>query len=179
MDYKTIDKIYAANDRYRNYLLETIDTLTAEEVKAFPLDEKWSIEQILEHISIVEEGMSKICRKLLTGARDEGLKSEGAVSISDSFRAYAENIDDIKLEAPERVQPTGMQSVADSKKKIVENQAWFENLRPIFQKFDGTKAKFPHPYFGPLSAQDWLVLAGEHTRRHTRQIEKLVAKIRQ
>jgi len=178
MDYKSIDEIYVANLAFREALGDTISTITKEEAQVYPADEKWSIQEIVEHVSMVDEGMSRICGKLLREAQNEG-RSGGDVLISDVFRNYTENADDIKLEAPERVQPTGERSIEESTKKLDENLAAYESLRPLFMGFDGLSAKFPHPFFGPLSAQDWLVLAGEHMRRHTRQIEKVLGKIRQ
>jgi hypothetical protein len=177
MDYNTIDEIYSANDQVRDRLLKTIASISDAELKALPEDEKWSIEQIFEHVAMVDEGMAKICRKLLTEAEKDNLKSS-VVAISDVFRTYADGVAEMKLEAPERVQPTGQQSVEGSKEKLDASQALFDSLRPQFHEFDGVNLKFPHPYFGPLSAQDWLVLAGKHAHRHTRQIEKLAEKIR-
>jgi hypothetical protein len=103
----------------------------------------------------------------------------GEIKISDVFRDYTEKVDEIKLEAPERVWPTGKQTIEDSQKKIAESQSVLETLRSLFDEVDSTTLKFPHPYFGPLSAQEWLVLTGEHMLRHTKQIQKLLDKIRQ
>ena len=46
-----------------------------------------------------------------------------------------------------------------------------------FQKVDGVEAKFPHPYFGDLSAQEWLVLSGAHEIRHLKQIRRVIEAI--
>jgi hypothetical protein len=43
--------------------------------------------------------------------------------------------------------------------------------------FDGDTHKFPHPYFGPLSAVEWLVLLGGHEARHLQQIKNIAGKI--
>ena len=51
-------------------------------------------------------------------------------------------------------------------------------LRPLFEEFDGDTAKFPHPYFGDLSAVEWLVLLGGHEERHLKQIQTNVGKDR-
>jgi len=179
MNFKNIDEIYAANDRIRDALGETIKGIDSEELKAHPDGEKWSIEQIVEHVSIVEESVTRICRKLLTTAQEGDLKASGEILISDGFRGYVGNIDDVKLEAPERVWPKGELSVQAAQMKMTENRTVFETLLPLFKEFDGTSPKFPHPYFGPLSAQEWLILSGEHARRHTKQIEKLIEKVRQ
>ena len=179
MNYRTIDEIYAANTQIRTLFAVTVSSIFPAELDALPQDEKWSIKEIVEHVSIVDEGMGKICRKLLSEAQRNDMRSTGEVIISDVFRAYADNVGGMKLEAPERVWPTGELSVEESQRKIDENQIMFESLRTLFLEFDGISSKFLHPYFGPLSAQDWLVLSGEHIRRHTNQIQELVEKIRQ
>lgn len=178
MDYLTIDDIYDANDQFRRKFEQVIGGIEAGELSARLDADKWSIEQIIEHVCTVEEGMFKICRKLLGQAEEAGLKSSGEVIISDSFRAYTENLDGVKLEAPERVWPTGSLDLDGSRAKMAENVSMFESLRTKFREFDGTTDKFPHPHFGPLSAQDWLVLSGEHMHRHTGQIERIIEKIR-
>ena len=178
MEYKSIDEIYSANTRFREEFFDAIDSLNENDIAVLPDGEKWSIGQVVEHVSIVDEGMSKICRKLLNEARESGLKA-GDVTISPVFRDYTENPETVKLEAPERVQPTGGQTIAASRTKIEGSRTWFEEIRPLFEEFDGTQLKFPHPLFGPLSAQDWLVMAGEHMRRHTLQIKRITKAITQ
>ena len=177
MDYKSIDVIYSANVRFREEFFEVIDSLTENDFAARPDGEKWSIGQVAEHVSIVDEGMSKICRKLLYEARESGLKA-GGITVSSIFREYTENPETVKLEAPERVQPTRGQTIAESRTKVDSTRVWFEEIRPLFEEFDGTQPKFPHPFFGPLSAQDWLVMAGEHMRRHTLQIKRILKAIK-
>src|SRR5260221_3579432 len=149
MEYKSIDEIYSANARICDRLIETVSRISDEELKACPEGEKWSVEQIFEHVSIVDEGMARICRKLLTEAEKSSLKSSEIV-ISDVFKTYTDSVDEMKLEAPETVWPTGQQSVEGSKEKLGESRAMFASLRPLFDEFDDVSLKLPHPYFGPL-----------------------------
>jgi len=44
---------------------------------------------------------------------------------------------------------------------------------------DVSNHKFPHPFFGDLTAAEWLVMLGAHEARHTKQIERLLTAIRQ
>ena len=149
MEYKSIDEIYSANTRFREEFFDAIDSLNENDIAVVPDGEKWSIGQVAEHVSMVDEGMSKICRRLLNEARESGLKA-GGVTISPVFRDYTENPETVKLEAPERVQPTGGKTIAESRTKIEGNQVWFEEIRPLFAEFDGTQLKFPHPLFGQI-----------------------------
>jgi len=83
----------------------------------------------------------------------------------------------LKVEAPERVQPTGEATVAQSLAKMDETSKTFDSLRSDLEEFDLSHHKFPHPFFGDITAAEWLVLAGGHEARHTKQIEKLKEKL--
>ena len=41
-----------------------------------------------------------------------------------------------------------------------------------------TKARFPHPWFGPMDAHGWHALAGGHMRIHRVQIERILSGLR-
>ncbi len=143
-----------------------------------PDGEKWTISQIVEHVSMVENGIMRICAKL-SG------KSKGrwpafrrhAVKFSDAFGTRSAEIATMKLEAPEFVHPTGERSVTDSLASMDETMRGLVELRPLFEEFDGDAHKFPHPFFGDLSAVEWLALCGGHEARHLKQITNLAEKI--
>lgn len=177
MNYQTIDDVYSANAAIREKLKQTIGSLTEDQLTARPDGEKWTVTELVEHISIVNEGLTRICAKLLSKAEAAGNLSDGKVTISKDFADKAEGSTHIKLEAPEIVHPTASVSIDDSFARMDSNHEAIEALREKFKKFDGIQAKFPHPYFGDLSAHEWLVLIGGHEGRHLRQIRKLVEKI--
>ena len=177
MEYKTIDDVYAANNSIREQLKQNIRSLSDQQMTALPDGEKWTIAQLVEHIAMVSEGMSRICAKLLSKAEADGRTSDGNLSMSSAFKDQAGQAATTKMEAPQMVQPTGAVSIDESFAKLDSSQAAFETLREKFQKFDGSEPKFPHPYFGDLSAQEWLVLSGGHEARHLRQIQKLAERI--
>jgi hypothetical protein len=120
--------------------------------------------------------MSRICAKLLSEAEAEGKVSNGSFRISPAFASKSEEIAEVKLEAPERVRPAGIRSIRESLDLLNESRERFEQIRTAFEKFDCQEYKFPHPYFGDLSAAEWLLLSGGHKARHLRQIKKLVEK---
>jgi hypothetical protein len=177
MNYQNIAEIYISNDKQRERLRETVGILTDTQLNSLPDGEKWTIAQIVEHMSIVEENMTRICRKLLSSAEAEGSTASGGVVVSDNFKQKAAEIATMKVEAPERVQPTGTMAVEQSLSRMDENRHRLDELRPMFEAYDGTTRKFPHPFFGDLSAQEWLVLIGGHTARHIKQIANLSEKI--
>ncbi len=178
MRYDTIADIFSANKEIRKRLVATVAGISEEEAAIVPDGEKWSIRQIVEHLAMVDQGAARICQKLLIEAKATGKTSNGSIAISGNFQQLIEKIGDVKVEAPERVQPTGNVSVSESIDRINDNQVNFDSMRQELEIYDLTEPKFPHPYFGPISAVEWLVVAGGHEYRHTRQIERLLERVR-
>ena len=177
MKYESIEDIYAGNDKIRGRLKDLVASLTPEQMTALPDGEKWNVQQIVEHISIVDESTMKICSKLLRKAQEAGRATSGHVTISDSFLQKGKEIAAIKVEAPSFVQPTGEKKIEESIAKLDETTERLKEMRSLFDSVDGTEFKFPHPFFGDISAQEWLTLKGGHEMRHIRQIEKLLQSI--
>ena len=177
MNYTSIDEAYSANQAIREKFKAAVSAFSEDQLNTLPEGEKWTARQIVEHVSMVSEGVIRICEKLLSKAESVGRASNGKFLISNSFVEKGAEIVDVRLEAPERVHPVAGASIEESFAKLDLAREMVETLREKFEKFDGTEAKFPHPYFGDLSAHEWLVLSGAHEARHLRQIRKLVEKI--
>lgn len=174
MNYQTISEIYEANDKIRERLKNTVSNLNDDQLNLMPADGTWTIANIVEHVSLVDGGIIRLSAKLLTDAREKGEKSDGAAKISEAFLQQASI--PRKLQAPERVHPTGKLTVTESLANMDENRQKLEELRPLFESVDCSEFKFPHPYFGDLTAHEWLVLLGGHEERHTKQIEGILSQ---
>ena len=179
MGERSINDIYAANDAVRERFIQVVKSLSDEEVNAEFDGEKWPIAHVVEHVAMVEEGMSKICAKLLREAQVAGASANGAPTVSDNYISRSRELDNKKVEAPDRVRPSGERSVAESLAKMEENRDRLNDIRPMFEAFDSQSFGFPHPFLGDLSAVEWLTLIGDHEERHLRQLEELIRKVRQ
>jgi uncharacterized damage-inducible protein DinB len=177
MSNESIDSIYAENRSIRERFFQIINSIQDDELHAAPDGEKWPIAHLVEHVAIVEEGISKICSKLLREAEAAGAMANGTSRLSENFLSRASDTS-AKLEAPDRVRPTGEKSVAESLGRMEDNRKKLEELRPMFEAWDSESFKFPHPHFGDMSAIEWLSLIGGHEERHLRQIERLLEQIR-
>ncbi len=177
MNYQNISEIYEANHKIREKLKETVSKLTDEQANFLPEEgDKWTVAKIVEHIAIVQEGMTRISAKLLTEAQNRGGKADGAAKISESFSQKALEMKDRKFEAPERVRPTGKFSIAESLAKMEETRQKLKDLRPLFESVECSDFKFPHPFMGDLTAHEWLLLVGGHEFRHIKQIEDILSR---
>lgn len=172
-----INDIYATNDKIRENLRQTVEHLSDEQANHLPDGEKWTIANVVEHIAIVQEGMTRISGKLLAQAKSAGKQSNGTANLSDNFQQKSAEAKNLKFEAPERIHPTGKLTIAESLEKMRETRAILEDLRSLFESVDCTDFKFPHPFMGELSAHEWLTLIGGHERRHLAQIENLLSNL--
>jgi hypothetical protein len=180
MNYQKISEIYEANDRIRVKLKETVSGLTNEQADFLPEGAKWSVAHIVEHLSMVDHGMTRISAKLLSEAQAKGGPAAGGeAKISEEFLQKLAGGREQKFEAPERVHPSGGRSIAESLAKMDENRQALEELRPLFESVECSDFKFPHPAFGPLTAHEWLALLGGHEARHLKQIEEILGKSRE
>lgn len=177
MNYQNISEIYDANDKIREKLKETVSGLTEEQANFLPEGEKWTVAHLVEHISMVENGIARISAKLLGEAQAKGVQSKGEAKISESFLEKAAWGRTQKFEAPERVHPSGKLTIAESLAKMDENRLKLEELRPLFESVECSDFKFPHPAFGDMSAHEWLALIGGHELRHMQQIKNILRQI--
>lgn len=175
MNYQNISEIYVANDKIRENLKATVGNLTDEQLNLLAEKGDWTIKNIVEHIAIVQKGMMRISAKLLTEAKAVGAAANGEAKISENFLQKAVEARPAKFEAPDRVRPTGTQTIAESLSKLDETRKSLEDLRPLFESVECSDFKFQHPFFGDLTAHEWLALVGGHEFRHTSQIEKILS----
>lgn len=178
MNFNTVEDIYSANESAREKLINVVKELSDKQANLPTENGKWTIAGIAEHLAMTSDGMSKICYKLLSKAKEDGNKSDGKVNLSASFIEGLKKTakTEEKFEAPEQVSPKVGQSTEKSIEMLNESSKLIKNMLPLFKSVDGTQPTFPHPYFGKMSAQDWLVLLGFHETRHTEQIESILKK---
>ena len=175
MNFSTIAEIYSANDLAREQLKNTITDLDDEALNFMPDDGGWSVANTVEHIAIVERGVTGICVKLLSKAEAESRGADGSAQLSANFTAKAMEMKDEKFNAPDRVQPTCKQSLSESIEVLDSTRKSLNELRKKFETVEGADFTFPHPAFGEMTAHDWLFLIGAHEVRHTKQIERILS----
>ena len=102
---------------------------------------------------MVEDGMSRICRKLLLNAQADDKQSDGTVEISPGFMKKGAELEQQRMEAPERVHPRAGNTIAESLAKMNESRTKLEELRPLFETYDGNTLSFRTLFSG--TSQHW------------------------
>lgn len=177
MKFNSIAEICSANEAIHDELKAFLSSVDDDRAQRRVEGEAWNVAEIVEHISMVDEGVCRISAKILGESETARAASAASgVTVSDNFLKHYSTISDVKLEAPDRVRPTGEKTIAQSLSRIDENLARLREMVPQFEAASG-EATFPHPYFGEMTAIEWLILAGGHEKRHTEQIRRLLEKI--
>lgn len=175
MAYQSVGEILEAIDETRARLRQRVDGLSPAQEKFRSTPDAWSIAEIVEHLTIFEERMSRLFAMMVRKAEAAGVETGG-----QSFRPFS--LDDVierslkeKYIAPEMVRPSGSVTVADSLARMLRSRAELHELRPQIESRDLSGMTYPHPAFGPLDLYQWLALIGMHEDRHLRQIESVMS----
>ncbi|QYO66781.1 DinB family protein [Leptolyngbya sp. 7M] len=175
MKLQTIEDAYTANTLASEKLTQAVLGLDDQAATFKASADEWSVREIVEHIAVVDAGIVKICTKLLEKSESRGATKNAGPLVSEDVEKFFDKARKMKLDAPDMVRPTGNVSITDSLDLIAENDKAFAELKDKFLQFNDSENKFPHPYFGPLSAAEWLVLRGGHQMRHLRQIRRALS----
>ena len=199
MIYQSISDIYAANEAVRRQITDRVETLSEAQQTFRPADGAWSVAEIVEHLSILEQNMVRLIGMLLNKAESAAAATPSSAPAGDDAPAAAasssstaaarpfkpfsmdelvETIRDKKLTAPEQVRPGGQAALADSLASFQQTRAIVESYRPRLEAADLEAATYPHPVFGDFNTAQWLAFIGHHEARHLRQIERLLLFVR-
>ncbi|MBC8086560.1 MAG: DinB family protein, partial [Phycisphaerae bacterium] len=76
--------------------------------------------------------------------------------------------------APELYRPTGTFTAQQALEKLEQVRARVLAAVEAADGVDLSKAAFPHPFFGPLTGYQWLVLIAQHELRHLKQMKEIL-----
>ncbi len=111
----------------------------------------WSVWMTLDHLRITNNAFSNIIRNLTKNIVPPGVASTAAVKPS----------------------PNATSSVLSE-----YNQSCSEFLQVIHENPNlATELKFAHPWFGPMNAMSWHLLAGIHMGIHRKQIAAILERV--
>ncbi len=178
MHYESVEEMLDSIDETRNRLLARVESLSAAECEKRRSPDIWSVAEIIEHLSISEDGVMKLIGMMLAKAEaaGRGAKETGRRFEPVSIDHFTERSLKEKYEAPEFIRPRGGVALADSIARMQQMRATLHEIRPRLEAADLTDARYPHPIFGPLNAYQWILFLGAHEERHLRQVERILSE---
>lgn len=167
-----IAELLDALESSRRELLDVVHALTPEQRDAAPSGDAWSVSQILEHLSVVEDGGGRLVSKLMKQAQANGAFEVESSSVLGSLDQFDVANFQRRLQAPEQVRPKGGLPSAEGLERLV---AIRERLITALLQGSGLAlgtVSHPHPLFGPLNGYQWILVISMHERRHVAQIRR-------
>jgi hypothetical protein len=158
----------------RERLLNLVDGLTAEQWTFRPAEDRWSICDCVEHVTLVEHRLFGLIGKRLERPAESGSEERPNHPEDDAVAAAVPDRS-VRRQAPEPARPTGRWP--DTNELLAE----FEKARERTVRFtaatdaDLRNYSAPHPAFGNLDCYQWLIVMSLHGERHARQIEEIKA----
>jgi hypothetical protein len=176
MIFNSQDEIFAVLDETRLELDRRIKGLNETQLATRENEEGWSVQELVEHLSMVERSVIGIVDRLLAKSEELNVSpgADGKIDPPVKFTSRVRRTDMEKVQAPERIRPQGDIPVTESLEKLEESRRYIKSLRPRMAAVDLSNAKFPHAMLGELSLYQWLLFVSQHEARHLAQIENIL-----
>lgn len=174
MNYHSLAELFAAKSAALERLHHRVQGLTSAEASFQPTNGGWSIAEIVEHLSIVEDQLLKLITTLLKKTEEAGRTNPMMLSFEVSLQSILERSQTEKYSTRDKFLPTGKMTVSHSLQMLRDIQTQLHSLQPRLQSVDLTFATFPHWIFGPLNLGQWLAFIGLHEERHLAQIGSIL-----
>ena len=166
-------------DANRAVLHAAVDAVPPALREKKPAPDRWSVAETLEHLSRVEEGITRLLALRLSEAGAAGLlqpeRDESPVAGSIDHALITDRRR--RVTAGERVLPRGEMDAETALSALANSRA---KLRDLLVANDGLAlgvVSHPHPFLGPIDGYQWFVFIGSHEARHADQIREIPAQL--
>ncbi|MCO6511731.1 MAG: DinB family protein [Aridibacter famidurans] len=155
----------------RTGLLDQLSSLPEDVLRARPLDDKWSVLEIVEHMAVAE-------REVLLGLPEfseiKGYKRSFKNKVMLKVVMFVLG-NRIRVKVPSRtMNPKGDVSLADVRAAWDESQDWFRNYVASCDEEALVRAVFKHPVSGPIDPIQAVDMSIAHFNGHKAQIDRLL-----
>ncbi|WP_144509827.1 DinB family protein [Bacillus sp. FJAT-22090] len=158
------------NNEIRAALFQQVDTLTELEFNKKPDAETWSPKEIIEHLVKMEKTITKGIKAQLADPNSPKAKKKPIQISTLRF---------VKVKAPSHTVPTSDYQTKDEMKALL-HEARMELLSVYTSSnlIDLRSKSLKHPVFGKVPLIQWFPFVGLHEKRHLKQLEKTIEKIK-
>ena len=164
---------YLAEHRLR--LHEAVESIPLSLRERKPAPDRWSVAEVVEHVSIVEQRTAALLTRKVTAARANGAGPDPETSSVVSTYANPNAVIDRsrRFSAPELVHPTGAVDTTAGTEALVQAHAAMVSALQNANGVDLAPLTATHPALGPLNMYHWVVALALHDDRHAAQIREI------
>jgi uncharacterized damage-inducible protein DinB len=164
-------------DAERARLLDLLAGIPADLRTRRPAADRWSIAEVVEHLARVDKGIARLfaTRGLEPTPEPEPdaatarLTPERIALLRDRTR---------RIEAPERIRPSGTISYEDALRLLEQARAALKEAYAAADPAALDGRTWTHAVIGPLVLRDWVTFIAHHEARHTEQIGEVADSLR-
>jgi len=162
-------------DTTRGILSAAVDAVPSALRETRPASDRWSVANVLEHLTRVEEQLTRLLAKRLGEARDAGALPPDTRSPSglESIDHHLLLDRTRRIVASERVFPTGTMESAAAVAALEKSRAALRELIISYDGMDLSTVTLPHPVLGVIDGYGWFAFVGTHEARHAAQIREI------
>jgi DinB superfamily len=161
-------------DRQAATLKAQFEAIPPERRSVRPAPDRWSAAEVVHHVVIVEQRLTKRLQSLIEEAR--GLPPERDASsvfgVIDTDRTESRNQ---RFKTGEMAEPRD----TDASRVWTDFESTRSRLKDAIASADGlamSDVSAPHPALGQLTGYGWIAFAGSHAARHAAQIKEDAAR---
>ena len=163
-------ELLAHLDDHHAELRRAVDTVPAVLRARRPAADRWSVANVLEHLTIVETHVVQGLSRQLADARVAGLPQASDATVVDAAQVARYLDRQRRLVSGAASQPTGHVGSEEAWAALDAIRASTRTLVIETDQIGVEAIALPHPMFGPLDFYQWIVFLGGHEGRHARQV---------
>lgn len=165
--------LLALLDFERHGFMAQFDRVPPTRSAESPSEGVWSALQVAEHVARVEGGVARMIAKGPEMPRTDAADLAAALLTAQKIEWV--RVRSTKVNAPERVHPTGQLTVDAVREQLAASRAAMLDAFHVADDAVLDSVTFPHPFIGPLTLRAWVELVAHHDARHADQMTEIVA----
>jgi DinB superfamily len=165
-------------DQSRSELQAAVATIEPGSRARRPEPHRWSVNEILEHLALVERRFEATIRQAIAKAQSAGLgvEQEPRMPLAEGLRTVVRDRAG-RRKAPDAVVPTGTLDDAAAWKAVEQAR---QSFRRTIDSADGLalgSVTAEHHRWGPLTVYQWVEVLANHEARHAEQVAEVGASL--
>jgi hypothetical protein len=162
----TLAALCTSLDADRATLRAAVDRVPAPLRSRKPADDRWSVAEVLEHLSIVEGRVVGLLGAMIPTAPIASAPGGAPTAVDRAMLRNRLN----RITAPDVICPGGNVSADDAWAALERSRAQLLELLGMAEGRDLTQIGRQHPVLGSIDGYQWIAAIGGHEERHALQI---------
>jgi uncharacterized damage-inducible protein DinB len=168
------DELLQLLDAERQALVAEIEQVPLAQREQRPSPQAWSVAEVLEHLARVERGIAKL---IALRGREQPSAEQAEAAPLDAARIARVRGRSARLEAPERVRPSGTVTSADALRALEDARAQLREAVIAADSASLDACTHAHAVIGVLTLRDWVRFVAHHEARHAAQVADIAVAL--